>query len=194
MRRAAAMLATIDHVAINQNDRVTWQNGAGPRRWGLSAAEGAFDEYFAFGAPEAALAADGGFVAADGSVMVEAESGTGDGANQFRGNASNATTVQLDAGETRTVTVDLPFKTEYEVVVRYSNDNFGPLEDVEIRVDGNLVGTFLAQDTGDFGQGWDVFVESGPLGPVILPAIRRTSRARYSRPRGQYLRGPPASL
>ena len=47
----AAMLATRDYAIANPNDRVTWQNGGGETQWGISAAAGPFDQYFAYGAP-----------------------------------------------------------------------------------------------------------------------------------------------
>lgn len=54
--------------------------------------------------------------------------------------------------------------------MRYSNDNFGPLETVTVSLDGELVGDFQAEDTGDYGSRWSVFVNSAPLGPCRLEA------------------------
>jgi hypothetical protein len=172
-----AMIATRDYAIANPNDRTTWQSGGGETRWGISAAEGPFDDYAAFGAPRndtagligAALGRDAGFVASPARYMEEAENGAGNGSNMSRGNASGGTTVQLDVGETRALTIDVPFQTEYEVIVRYSNDSFlGPLEEVEVAIDGAVVGSFIAQDTGDGGFGWNVFLDSDPLGMVKL--------------------------
>ena len=54
--------------------------------------------------------------------------------------------------------------------VRYSNDNFGPLETVAVSVDGTSLGQFVPQDTGDFGHGWNVFLWSDIVGSVDLSA------------------------
>ena len=40
----------------------------------------------------------------------------------------------------------------------YANDNPGATEVLRVEVDGEAVGTFSAQDTGDDGEGWNVFV------------------------------------
>lgn len=164
----AAMLAALNYAIANPNGRATWQNGAGLTRFGISAAEGPFDRYLAYSAETTALANDGGFVSVATSYVVEAEAGSGNGTNMPRGNASGGLTVQLDDGEFRTMSINLPYNTEYQLVVRYSNDNFGPLENVTVSVDGVPVGNFAAQDTGDFGAGWDVFVDSSLLGPLTL--------------------------
>lgn len=164
----AAMLATLNYAIANPNGRATWLNGAGTTRFGISAAEGPFDHYAAYSAETTALADDGGFVSVAASYVVEAEAGTGDGSNMIRGNASGGLTVQLDDGEARTMSINLPYNTTYQLVVRYSNDNFGPLENIAVSVDGVSVGSFAAQDTGDFGAGWDAFVDSSLLGPITL--------------------------
>ena len=86
----------------------------------------------------------------------------------MRSNASGTQTVSLHSGKIRTMTVDLPCAGTYELTVRYSNDNFGPLETVSVFVDGTPVGSFQAQDTGDFGNGWNLFLTSDPFGPWPL--------------------------
>jgi exo-beta-1,3-glucanase (GH17 family)/fibronectin type 3 domain-containing protein len=101
-------------------------------------------------------------------LAVEAEAGSGSGTVMFRAGASSNRTVWLHQAEQRTVPLPIPAEANYTVVVTYSNDNFGPLETVTIAIDGNVVGAFSAQDTGDFGQGWAVLVPSSPLGPVRL--------------------------
>ena len=164
-----AILATRDHAIANPNNRVTWQNDGGETIWGINAAEGPFDQYFAFAAPDAAQSENlGEFISAAASYVVEAEAGTGDGSNSFRGNASGGLSVLLHSGDSRTMSIQVPYQTQYELIVRYSNDNFGPLESLEVSVDGNVVGSFFAQDTGDGGSGWNIFAESGPLGPITL--------------------------
>src|SRR5439155_23573555 len=84
------------------------------------------------------------------------------------GNASGPTTLQLDARETRSIRFSLTETASYELPAVYSNDKFGPLESVEVRVDGSVIGSFNAQDTGDFGFGWNNFLSSGALGRVTL--------------------------
>ena len=90
-------------------------------------------------------------------ITLEGESGSGAGQVMPRSNASGARTVWLHDGETRVLTFDLPSPGRYGVSVRYSNDNFGATERVEVSVDGRTVGSFDAEDTGDGGFGWDVF-------------------------------------
>jgi len=163
-----AVHATRDYAIANPEDRATWRDDGGENRWGVSAAEGPFDGYFAHAAPPAALAADGGLIEDTHPEQLEAEAGTGDGSTSFRPNASGGQTIQLDDGESRTIAFDVTNSTRFDVIVRYSNDNFGPLETIEVFVDAISVGSFEAQDTGDFGLGWDTFASSDPLGPVFL--------------------------
>ena len=99
--------------------------------------------------------------------QLEAEDGVG-GTTGFRSNASGGQTRQLDTGETLTLSFDSQVQGEYFVTVRYSNDNSGPLEQVTVSVDGIEVGSFDAQDTGDFGAGWNTFAASPSFGPLTL--------------------------
>jgi len=104
-------------------------------------------------------------------IRIEGEStGTGEGIIRDRSNASALKTIWLQRDQSRTWQIRLPAPDQYMVEVRYSNDNFGPLDDVELLVDGSSVAQFSAQDTGDFGFGWNVFVETDPLGTVDLQA------------------------
>ncbi|MFQ6026242.1 MAG: hypothetical protein ACE5Q6_01865 [Dehalococcoidia bacterium] len=109
-----------------------------------------------------------------GSISVEGESGTGNGQAMPRENASGELTILLHADETRNLPFQLSVSAEYTVKVRYSNDNFGPLETVTITIDGTNVGSFIAQDTGDHGDGWNVFFVSEALGPVSLASGNHT--------------------
>ena len=156
----SAVTATRAYVAQNPLDRATWKNDS--RLWALSAADGPLDAYHAYAAPTAALARHAGGLG--GVVTAEAEAGTGDGLISMRSNASNQQTVLLSSGQSRSLSVNLPCAGTYELTVRYSNDNFGPLETVAVSVDGTPVGTFQAQDTGDFGAGWNVFVTANTFG------------------------------
>jgi hypothetical protein len=87
-----------------------------------------------------------------------------------RSAASKELTVLLHDGELRTLPLQPPAAARYSLTVCYSNDNYGPLETVTVRVDGEVVGQFEAQDTGDYGAGWNVFKSSGPIGSVDLQA------------------------
>jgi hypothetical protein len=106
-----------------------------------------------------------------GSIVVEAEDGAGGGHTAFRPNASGPTsaTVHLATGESLSMRVRVAELAPYELRVRYSNDNFGPAEVVEVSVDGEPVGQITTRDTG----AWESFVFSDPLGPV---GLRRGSR------------------
>lgn len=160
----SAILATRQYACDNPNGRTTLNCD----RWGLSATEGPFDDYFAEAAPPAAIATAGQCFGSGESFALEGEDGTGDGSIKLRSAASNQKTVWLHAGESRILPFNLEGTGLYEVAVRYSNDNFGPLETVEVSIDGASVGQFEAQDTGDGGSGWNVFEWSGPIGLKII--------------------------
>jgi len=85
-----------------------------------------------------------------------------------RSAASGELTVLLHDGESQVLSFQLPAAARYSLTVRYSNDNYGPLETVSVSVDDAIVGQFEAQDTGDYGLGWNVFESSGPIGSVDL--------------------------
>ncbi len=159
-----AILATRQYAIDNPNDRATLNAD----RWGLSATEGPFGDYFAEAAPPAAIATTGQCLGSGGPLALEAEDGIGDGIPKFRSEASGGQTVLLHDGESHTMSFDLQGTALYEVDVRYSNDNYGPLETVEVSIDETIVGQFEAQDTGDYGQGWNVFEWSGPIGSHIV--------------------------
>jgi hypothetical protein len=107
-----------------------------------------------------------GRLAVPAQIPLEGEAGTGDGQVMQRSAASGQHTVSLHAGESHTLRFQLPAHARYLISVHYSNDNFGPLETVDVRVDGVPIGQFTAQDTGDFGLGWNVFLSSGPIAAV----------------------------
>ena len=79
-------------------------------------------------------------------------------------------TVLLKSAESRTLTFILGSAASYNVSVRYSNDNYGPTETVTISLDGSSVGQFSAEDTGNYGAGWNVFVQTPTLGTANLSA------------------------
>ena len=114
------------------------------------------------------LATDSLFLGPPASATLQAEAGTGNGSSMPRGNAQGLQTVWLHAGESRSMRFPLPTSAHATVAVRYSNDNFGDTEQVDVVVDAVTIGSFSAQDSGDYGQGWNVFVQSSVLGPVPL--------------------------
>jgi hypothetical protein len=164
----AATEATRQYTIDNPLDRATWQDGCGEWLWGLSASEGPFDQYFAHTVPPAALS-EGRPIPRQG---YEAEDGTGDGAGRWQGKASGDRTVLLHAGDSRDLTIEVDSEVTASFVVRYSNDNYddAPLETVDVTVDGILVGSFQAEDTGGGGFGWNVFKSSGIVGQANLAA------------------------
>jgi hypothetical protein len=162
-----AVAATRSYTISNPGDCATWRNGRGAVHWGLSASEGPFDSYFAFAAPPAALATAG--VELTGCpIEIEAESGPADCVTHPRSNASGQIAVLLQSGESHTLTFSLAQAASAELTIRYSNDNFGPLEEIAVAIDQVTIGTFRAEDTGDWGHGWNVFLTSDSIGPVTL--------------------------
>ena len=105
-----------------------------------------------------------------GHIVLEGENGTGDGEVLARSSASGQRTIWLHDGEFRSLPFRLPADATYTLSVRYSNDNFGPLESVDVKVDSVSVGQFAALDTGDYGHGWNVFESTGAIGSVSLQA------------------------
>jgi hypothetical protein len=104
-------------------------------------------------------------------ILLEAEDGSDAGQVMMRSNANPPLrrTVWLRAGQTRRFTfTSAPAIGKYAVRVRYSNDNFGPTELLMGTLDGDRIGSFAAADTGDNGNGWNVFVWSPNIGPVDL--------------------------
>ena len=92
-------------------------------------------------------------------MLLEAEMGTGGGELEQRAKASGGRTIHLAPGERR----EWPFKIDgrggpYLLSVIYSNDNIGETETISAFIDGALVGFFEARDTGDDGEGWEIFV------------------------------------
>ncbi len=104
-------------------------------------------------------------------ITLEAEAGTGDGDLHHRAHASGTMTIHLAPGQRRLWTVTAaPGAASYAMFVTYSNDNPGESELLRVEVDGRLVGTFRAQDTGDDGAGWEIFVDD-LAGSSALPGV-----------------------
>ncbi len=107
-------------------------------------------------------------------ITLEAEAGTGDGDLHHRAHASGTMTIHLAPGQRRLWTVTaVPGAASYAILVTYSNDNPGESEVLRVEVDNQLVGTFRAQDTGDDGAGWEIFVDD-LAGSSALPGLAHT--------------------
>lgn len=96
-------------------------------------------------------------------LLFQGEGGSGDGAIMMRSNAWGERTVWLHAGESRSWAFHSLAGRNGTVIVRYSNDNSGSTETVSVMLDGSEIGEFAAQDTGNFGHGWNVFVFSATI-------------------------------
>jgi len=108
-------------------------------------------------------------------IVLEGENGIGPAQFRPRSEASEQATAYLEhSGDTLTFQFNLPGDATVGVQVRYSNDNFGPLETVSIEIDDQNAGQFSAQDTGNNGFGWNVFLVSPTLGPVALSSGAHT--------------------
>lgn len=93
-------------------------------------------------------------------VVLQGEDGTGDGLIRSRSNAWGERTVWLGDGDAQTMMFSPGRGESILVAVRYSNDNFGPSETVTILLDDLEVGSFIAEDTGNGGSGWNIFAWS----------------------------------
>jgi hypothetical protein len=113
-------------------------------------------------------------LAAPPEITIEAEKSETAGRRNARTQARGQETVQLMPQDALTANFEIRAAASYALVVRYSNDSYGPPEKVEVLVDGNTLATFSAFDTaqyigtGSYGSGWNVFVSSEELGPVDL--------------------------
>lgn len=116
-------------------------------------------------------------------IILEGEHATGDGSVMYRSEASGDRTRWLHAGESASWIFDLATcnpTTQHVLGARYSNDNYGPLETVTLTVDGEIVGQFQAQDTGDGGLGWNVFVRADGIATIWLDPGPHTASASVS--------------
>jgi hypothetical protein len=92
-------------------------------------------------------------------LSLEAETATGDGPTMQRPKASGGLTVHLAPGERRQWTFNLDSaQAQYAIAVTYSNDNIGGTETLHVTLDGQAIGSFQARDTGDGGEGWNIFM------------------------------------
>ena len=106
-------------------------------------------------------------------IVFEGEDADGDGTNMPRSEAFGGQTRWLHAGEEAVFTLryDADSPAEYDVFVRYSNDNHDllPSEIITLTLGGRAIGSFEALDTtgGSPGSGWNVF-EQHSVGTVQL--------------------------
>lgn len=105
---------------------------------------------------------------APAEILLEAEAGTGAGAFRHRSNASGLATTLIRIGETRYLSFSIPSAARYGILVRYSNDHYGPTDEVEVSVDGRPAGRFSARSTGSGGHGWNAFEWSAEMAAVDL--------------------------
>ncbi len=101
-------------------------------------------------------------------TVFEGEGGEGGRSIMTRSNASLGETKLLMSGDSLTFKFKTLGEKQYSIKIRYSNDNYGPLEVVSIFSDNVKVGEFNPQDTGDYGNGWDIFITSEAIGPVLV--------------------------
>lgn len=80
-----------------------------------------------------------------------------------RTEASGGTTVLLHEGEVRHMVFVVSEARSTSIQVRYSNDSDGPPDLVTLALDGAPIGQFEAEDTGDYGHGWNKFVWSSSM-------------------------------
>jgi len=88
------------------------------------------------------------------------ESATG-GAEIQRGAACGAKVWHMELGQAATYAFSIGTSTPLNLSLRYSNDDLGVGDDLEVLVDGVVMGNFHTIDTLD----WNVFVQS-PLIPL----------------------------
>jgi hypothetical protein len=108
-------------------------------------------------------------------LMLEGESGSGDGDIRQRSQASGGRTVHLGPGERRSWSFSVDSLTaQYALAVRYSNGRYGPNESITLIVDGQQTGSFQDRNTGeDTPEGWNAFVDDEG-GLSMLPAGNHT--------------------
>jgi hypothetical protein len=104
-------------------------------------------------------------------IALEAEAGSGEGDLMHRSRASGALTIHLAPGQRRRWSFNVPLPSQYAVLVTYANDNPGETEVLRVEVDGEPIGTIRAQDTGDDGEGWNVFVADLAGTPMLGTGI-----------------------
>ncbi len=116
------------------------------------------------------------------TMTVEAERGSGHGKIMWRSKASGKKTVLLHANQVRAMKFTLSSAGEFLFAIRYSNDNdnSAPSETVFISIDGSPLGSFVAEDTGDGGAGWNTFRTAGNIGSRSLAAGKHRIRISAS--------------
>lgn len=92
--------------------------------------------------------------------------GNGDDFKQrlkLRDNAEDQTTIWLFNGEILNINFDLTHDAVVDVLdVRYSND--GEWDEISLHIDGEPLGQFKTQTMYAWGDLWNTFLSSGPVG------------------------------
>lgn len=93
---------------------------------------------------------------------------------KWRQNAEDQATIWLFGGEQLKIHFDIASDATVEVVdVRYSND--GDFDDIALYLDGQRLGDFKTQTHYAWGNLWNIFRSSGPIGiPQYLRAGEHT--------------------
>ncbi len=94
------------------------------------------------------------------AIAATAKSG---GGAIYRSNAGSGQVWHLDQGQTLRFDFSNAARQHYLLVVRYSNDDLGTGDTVSVQVNGTPVDSFTTQDTGNWGHGWNVFVNTPPI-------------------------------
>jgi len=82
---------------------------------------------------------------------------------KWRQNAEDQATIWLFAGEQLKIHFDIASDATVDVLdVRYSND--GDFDDIAISLDGQRLGDFKTQTHYAWGNLWNIFRSSGPIG------------------------------
>jgi hypothetical protein len=102
--------------------------------------------------------------------VMQAESATSysGGASISRSTARGGSVWHLDGGQELFYTFSDITPGNYSLTTRYSNDDAGGGDIVAVIVNGAEVGSFRTVDTGNDGLGWNVFVDSAPVGLGFL--------------------------
>lgn len=90
-----------------------------------------------------------------------------------RSNAVGRKVLHMDTSASAVLILQLEQDGEYEAIVRYSNDDSGDLDTLALFLDGQKMVSVQTEDTGDGGEGWNVFVESAPV------RLGQVSRGRH---------------
>lgn len=80
-----------------------------------------------------------------------------------RSKAVGKKVLHMDTSASAVLILQVEHDGEYEAIVRYSNDDSGDLDTLALYLDGQKADSWQTEDTGDGGEGWNIFVESEPV-------------------------------